>query len=304
MIEELFPSDLTNLLSSRFNISGLYEIRVRAEKPIYINYFGDYVPLRDKNQSIIYADLKLIDFIITRATEMSVYRYNSQIKQGFITTAKGVRIGISGEIVETEANEIRTIKNPSSLVIRIPHEIKNASIEIIPYIIDSFGVKNTLIISPPGCGKTTIIRDISRVLCLQDRVYNVLIVDERYEIAGAENGASRLDIGLTADVISGGTKAFSFSNGIRTLKPDVIITDEIGSKADAVAIKQASLSGVKIIATAHAKDEEDIKRRSNFIDLLDSKIFERIIVLSQKKGMGTIEAVFNAEFEPLNCNKW
>lgn len=299
MIKNLFPLQIINLIYSKFNINGIYEIRIRTQKPIYVNYFGDYVPLRDKNFQTIYADKKLIDYVITQATEMSVYRYNSQIKQGFITTQNGIRIGLAGEIVETEDNFIRTIKNPSSLVIRIPHEIKNCAHEIMPYIVDERGIKNTLIISPPGCGKTTIIRDIARTLSLNEKVYNILIVDERYEIAGAEGGNLRLDVGETTDVVSGGTKEFSFLSGIRTLKPDVIITDEIGSKKDAVAIKLASLSGVKIIATAHAQNEQEILKRNNFIDLINNRIFETIIVLSSKKGMGTIEAVLNSNFNPI-----
>lgn len=280
-------------------MSGVYEIRIRAEKPIYINYFGEYIPLRDKTSEIIYSDKKLIDYIITRATEMSVYRYNSQIKEGFITTSKGVRIGIAGEIVETETSEVRTIKNPSSLVLRIPHEIKNCANEVMPYIMDCHGVHSSLIISPPGCGKTTFIRDIARALTQTEKINNILVVDERFEIAGGENGAPRMDVGLTTDIISGGTKTFAFNGGIRSLRPDVIITDEIGTKSDAIAIKQASLSGVKVIATAHAENEQELRKRNNFIDLFESEIFERIIVLSSRNGMGTVETILNSKLDPM-----
>lgn len=299
MIKDIFPLSLSEIILSRFNIAGIYEFRIRVDKPIYINYYGEYIPVRNSSQSIIFADQKLIEYIISHVTEMSVYRYNLQIKQGFITTQKGIRIGLAGEVVQSEDGEIKTVKNLSGIVIRIPHEIKNCASEIMPYIVDCNEVKNTLIISPPGCGKTTFLRDISRQLSYQERMYNILIVDERYEIAGAENGIPRMDVGLTTDVISGGNKTFAFNNGIRSLKPDVILTDEIGSKPDAIAIKQAMHSGVKVIATAHAGTVLELKKRAAFTELFKDKVFERIIVLSTKRGMGTVDAILNADLDQI-----
>lgn len=299
MIKRLFPFSVAELITSRFSLAGIYEIRIRTEKPIYINYFGEYVPLRDSSRSIVYADKKLIEYIITHTTEMSVYRYNSQIRQGFITTQEGVRIGLAGEIVQDENGEIKTIKNLTSIVIRIPHEIKDCAVEIMPHISDGREIKNTLIISPPGCGKTTIIRDIARKLGEETRIYNVLVVDERYEIAGAENGVPRMNVGETTDVISGGNKEYSFLNGIRSLNPDVIITDEIGLNSDAFSIKNAILSGVKVIATAHAKNILELKKKPVFSKFLKDKIFERIVVISDRNGMGTLENIFNSNLEIL-----
>lgn len=298
MIKRLFPFSVAELITARFNLTGIYEIRIRTEKPIYINYFGEYVPLRDSIQSVVYADKKLIDYIITHSTEMSVYRYNSQIRQGFITTQEGVRIGLAGEVVQNENGGVKTIKNLTSIVIRIPHEIKDCATEIMPYI-NNGGVKNTLIISPPGCGKTTIIRDIARQLSEAECMYNILVVDERYEIAGAENGVPRMDVGATSDVVSGGNKEYAFINGIRSLKPDVIITDEIGLNSDAFSIKNAILSGVKVIATAHAKNLLELKKKPVFSKLLKDKIFERIVVISDRNGMGTLENVFDSNLELL-----
>ena len=162
MIKDILPEALAELILAQYSFAGIYELRIRTDKPIYINYFGDFLPLRGENQSIVYADRKLIGFIIARVTERSVYRYNTEIKQGFITTPSGMRIGIAGEVVNSDDGGIKTIKNLSSIVVRVPHEIKNCSSEILPYIVDSMGVRNTLILSPPGCGKTTIIRDIAR----------------------------------------------------------------------------------------------------------------------------------------------
>lgn len=295
MIKNLFPIDILNLLSNNFNFNGIYEVRVRINKPIYINYFGEYVSLKSKSGERIFAEKKLVDFILSRATEMSVYRYNSQIKEGFITTSGGIRIGLAGEVVDAEGLDVRTIKNPTSLVIRVPHEVKNCANQVLPYIVDSGGIKNTLIISPPGCGKTTFIRDIARALSYEKEIINSLIVDERFEISGF----STLDVGATTDVILGGNKEFAFTSAVRALRPDVIITDEIGTKSDAYAIKQASLSGVKVIATAHAKNEQELKLRTPFIDLINNKIFERIVVLSRREGMGTVEDILNEDLDPI-----
>lgn len=299
MLRNILPISLAQLITTKFNIAGIYEVRIRTAKPIYINYFGEYIKLRDSSQSVIYADPKLIEYVITHTTEMSVYKYNSQIRQGFITTQDGVRIGLAGEVVQDENGEVKTIKNLTSLVIRIPHEIKDCAVEIMPFIADCFEVKNTLIISSPGCGKTTIIRDIARQLGRGERLYNILVVDERYEIAGAENGIARMDVGTTADVVSGGNKDYSFTNGIRSLKPDVIVTDEIGFKSDVFSIKNAILSGVKVIATAHAKDLSELKKKPVFSGLIRDKIFERIVVISSRDGMGTLEQIFNSDLEPL-----
>lgn len=302
MLRALFPPEICKLINSRFNMSGVYEIRVRIDKPIYINYYGEYIALKGEFGEVYYSDKKLVEYIIASATDSSIYRFNNQIKEGFITTETGIRIGLAGEVVK-ENYEVKTIKNLSGLVIRIPHEIKGCSREIMPFIVSSNNINNTLIISPPGCGKTTILRDICHQLSLEPRLYNILVADERFEIASVDRGIPRMDVGLTSDVISGGDKDFSFSVGIRSLKPDVIVTDEIGSKSDAVAIKQASLSGVKVIATAHAETIRDLKNKVNIWDLVKNKIFERIVILSSRKGIGTIEDILDSEFVSL-INLW
>lgn len=304
MVGEILPYEISEIIKSRFNEFGIYEIRVRANKPIMINYYGDYIELRDKNHYPICADKKLLDYILLKATEMSVYRYNNQIKQGFITTASGLRVGLAGEIVLDENNSVRTIKNLSAVVIRVPHEVKNSASHIMPYIVVNGVVKNTLIIAPPGRGKTTIIRDIARNLSSETKVINSLIVDERYEIACVTNGECGLDVGEFSDVISGGAKSYSFGYGIRSLRPDVIITDEIGGEGDLACIKKASLSGVKVIATIHATNEQELKRRNDFNEILRSRIFERFVVLSSRKGMGTVEYILNGDLDPIVDNLW
>ena len=152
-------------------------------------------------------------------------------------------------------------------------------------------VKNTLIISPPGAGKTTLIRDITKKLSNEKNVTNILVVDERFEIAGAYN--AMFDLGDSVDVISGSKKSFAFEGCLKTMNPSVIVTDEISKEEDIEEIKQAIRSGVKVIATAHAENVNDLKIKKYLSSLIDGRYFERVVVLSKRNGVGTIESVYD-----------
>lgn len=300
MLKEILPPSLGSLIDNRYRYEDIYEIRIRCNMPIVINYLNRYEPLRNINGGQVYADKKLIDYILSRATDLSLYKYNNQIKNGYISVSGGIRIGIAGEVVLGDNNgEIKTIKNYSSVVIRIPHEIVGCADEIMEHIFDESGVKNTLIVSPPGCGKTTFLRDIARNLNKSEFPLNVLIIDERFEIASQEGGINYLDVGNYADVLSGATKEYGFYTGIRSMRPDVIITDEISSKSDIQGLKYASSCGVKVIASTHGYNHLDLKRKNNFVSLIEERVFDRYIILSAREGAGTIEMVLNSVFEPI-----
>ena len=303
MVKELLPRDLGEVVASKYNFAGIYEFRIRSGMPILINYLGEYIILRNLKSELMIADKKLVEYILARATDLSLYKYNNQIKNGFISVSGGVRIGISGEVVLGEDGIIKTLKNYSGLVIRVPHQIKGCSQKIMPYILDESGLKNTLIISPPGCGKTTLLRDVAREISHQDRVYNILIVDERYELAASENGVNTLDVGFMTDVLSGTSKEFGFYDGIRALRPDVIITDELATKNDVNAVKYAKNSGVKVVASVHGSSHLDIKQKTYFCSAIVERTFDRYVVLSDRNGVGTIEYILNSAFEPMWVNE-
>jgi len=292
-VRSILPEWLYEKISNDYLKDYLYEIRIRLGKPIIVGYKNNYekITFRDGyDNRFIIATADLIKYIISSATKHSLYAYNDEIKEGYITTDNGIRIGICGEVVYNNG-EISTLKNITSLNLRISHEVYNCSRKIIDLIASNGLVKNTLIISPPGAGKTTIIRDITKKLSNEKNVTNILVVDERFEIAGSHN--AMFDLGDGVDVISGSKKSFAFEGCLKTMNPSVIVTDEISKEEDIEEIKQAIRSGVKVIATAHAENVNDLKIKKYLSSLIDGRYFERVVVLSKRNGVGTIESVYD-----------
>ena len=236
--------------------------------------------MQSQNNDCYYATDNDLNHAIATATQNSFYSVSEQIKQMYLTYEGGIRIGITGEIVSTPAG-ITTIKHINSLNIRLPHQVKHFADVALNFICDGNKINNTLIVSDPGAGKTTLLRDICRGLSCQNTIHNILLVDERCEIANVINGRPTLSVGLFTDIISGGNKLVAFGQGIRSLKPNVIVTDELYSEEDYQAIKRASQSGVNVIASVHAKNQFELLNNIHAKDLIDSGIIKRIIVLSQ-----------------------
>ena len=302
MFNKLFPDEFCNLLK-KIPLDKITEMRLRLNKKIILAigtkyYYLSNNGLTGKEENALISEKYLIDEIVKRACENSVYAFDNQIKNGFITTLGGIRIGICGEAV-IEKGTIKTLKNINSLAIRFSHEIKGCSLPILPYLFkESF--LNTLIISAPGAGKTTLIRDILYQLSLKNYCFNVLLVDERFEIANCFNGAPSLDVGNFCDILSGCNKNFAFENGVRSLKPDIIATDEISNIKDYESIEYISSCGVSILASIHAKNIEDLKQKKDFENILKNKVFSRYIILSNRGGPGHIEAIYDENLRFLN----
>ena len=292
MLEEILPQTLLMAIKQNYNLNNVYEIRMRLNKPLVLNYFGKYVFAKNKYNERIMVSKNDIEAVISTATNNSLYAFNGQLKQGFITARGGIRIGVGGEVVLDDNFSIKTIKNPSSLNIRIPHQIKNCAHTALCYILNGT-VHSTLILAPPGAGKTTFLKDICANMSGENRIYQTLICDERYEIASVFQGEIFSNIGDCSDVISGATKDFAFKFGVRSMKPDVIVCDEIMGQNDATSIISAINSGVSVIATAHAKNISDALNRKDLKTLLEARVFKRIVVLSSKNGPGTYEGIYN-----------
>jgi stage III sporulation protein AA len=288
------------------DIKNLEEIRIRAEKPLMIlkrgqDYFINSNSANSTN-SISTTYLKKCEIIheeeLRRTLQLmsnySIYAIEEELKQGFMTLRGGHRVGFTGRGV-IEENKIKILKNISSLNIRIAREVIGCGNGIVSKLY-SEGVKHTLIVSPPGCGKTTMLRDVIRILSngsieLKLRGYKICVVDERSEIAGCYLGIPQRNVGIRTDVLDACPKAQGMIMLLRSMSPEIIAVDEIGSYEDSKAIEDAMNSGIKVIATAHGDSIEEIVRKSNIRNLIQDKLFDKIVILSRRNGPGTVEDI-------------
>lgn len=296
MLEKILPEKFYKILYEKVNLKAVNEIRLRADKPVIVNVSGRMFFLSENGvtsnlSGCLYASKIMIEDVIFRASECSIYSVNEQIKKGFIVTDDAIRIGIGGNLVE-ENGHIKTMTNFSSCNIRIPHIIKNCSLTAFRFIVEDKDVKNTLVISPPACGKTTFLRDFVFQLSERNIPFNILLLDERGE----------LDCGINSkfsDKIAFSTKKVGFENGIRSLSPDVIVTDELGQEEDIEAIRYASSCGVKVLASTHADSMETFCKKPLFSQIIKEKIFKRYVLLSKRNGPGTFEGIYDENFARL-----
>ncbi len=229
------------------------EIRITLGKPAMLCYNDGFEYIYKEDEPFI-CDEQSIKETLMLITDNSIYAANEKLINGFITLKGGHRAGVCGSVV-INGGKISAIKDISSINIRIKREIIGAADKVIKYIICDGQIQNTLIISPPQCGKTTLLRDIARTL---GRNRRVSIVDERSEIAAMYNGVAQNDVGLRTNVLDNCPKAEGIPLVIRSMSPEVVITDEVGAESDTSAINYAASSGVKIITSAHGGSVNDL----------------------------------------------
>ncbi len=296
MIDEILkvlPSYISNEII-RLNCSqNITEIRLRTKCKIII--------VCGKNEIVLdcITTPKVILDILLNVSKNSIYAIQNDLNNGFVVIRGGHRIGISGEVVYVDG-KIKNIKNICSLNIRVARQIYGCADRILSEIIVNNEFLNTLIVSPPGCGKTTLIRDIIRqtsngIPSLNFKGKNVALIDERGEIASVYEGVASLDVGVRTDIMSNVNKASGMKMMIRSMAPDIIATDEIGKKEDITAIKEAILSGVKVIFTMHGDSIKSILKNQNIKELLDLNIFSKIVILSNGKVPGIVEKVYDTQ---------
>lgn len=303
-IMQFLPGNIRQLLmkTGMQRLEFLEEIRLRGNKPVMIhNRQGDWFIDIHGNLTRLRRNLYLVkpeDMIRTLElmSENSIYAYQDEIKNGFITLKGGHRVGIAGRVV-LDNNSVRNIKDISGLNIRISREIPGCSSQVQKYIVTERNeVLNTLIISPPQCGKTTILRDLARVISdgVEESGFKGLkvgIIDERSEIAACFRGIPQKDVGIRTDVLDACPKAVGMNMMLRSMSPQVIVTDEIGNQGDKDAVMKVLNAGVKIITTAHGYNISELKTRQEVLNMMECRVFERYIVLSNLKGPGTLEEV-------------
>lgn len=285
------------------------EIRLRLAKPlcvagcnveIFVGVEGKAESAAEKAYLVSENDLKSS---LQLVCNFSMYSVEEELRNGFVTVSGGHRVGVCGRTV-IENGKVKTLKDISYMNFRVAKQIIGASDKVIGYLIRSpDSIYNTLIISPPQCGKTTLLRDLVRRLSSGsvDNLFKgmkISLIDERSEIAACSLGVPRNDVGLRTDVLDGCPKAEGIIMMIRSMSPEVVATDEIGRKEDADAVIDAVNAGVKVVTTIHGSSIGDFLNKQD-LNRIQKGVFERYIVLSRRKGVGTLEAVLDGKYNVL-----
>jgi len=274
------PSRLTEALLI-MGTKDIEEVRINAERNAAAVKNG---VLMDTG---IFIKREELSGVINSMCRGSLYAMQQSLSQGFITLAGGHRVGICGKCI-TENGVITHITDISAACIRISRAVYGAADEIMEYLEYRGKLYNSLIISPPGCGKTTVLRDAVRQL---GNRYRVCIADERSEIASLKNGVPAHDIGKYTTVMDSVPKEKGMIMLLRSMSPEIIATDETGSAGEEEAIYRIINAGVKILTTAHGYSERDILSRRHLGNLVEKGIFERIFILGRKNGVATVEKI-------------
>ncbi len=286
------------------NYGNLQEIRLRINAPLMVVY--------ENREYFVSMKYELTDciqdaFMITKneiretmeyISNYSLYAFEDEIRQGFITIQGGHRVGIAGKVI-LEDNRIKSIKHISFINVRLSHQVKGCADLVVPYMVneDRKNIFHTLIISPPRCGKTTLLRDIIRHLSNGEGIESgitVGVVDERSEIAACYMGIPQNELGIRTDILDCCPKADGMMMLIRSMSPQIIAVDEIGSREDIEAIEYVINCGCKLIATVHGSSIDDIKNKPILGKLVREKTFERYIVMDNRKNIGCIEEIYDA----------
>jgi stage III sporulation protein AA len=280
----------------------LEEIRLRCERPVMVvSSDGDYFLTSDgrfasAEEALIWHQQQATEFIeaISRA---SLYAMEDDVRAGFITLPGGHRVGLVGQAV-LQDGRLRTMKHIASCNVRLARAVVGAADRVLPALVRGNRLLHTLVVSAPGCGKTTLLRDVTRqvssgVPAIGLPGLRVAVADERSELAACWRGVPQLDLGPRTDVLDGCPKAEGIMLLLRSMSPEVIVSDEVGSDADAAALEEALFSGVTLLATAHGTSLEDVERRPGLARLVRRGAFERLVVLSRRQGPGTVEQIAN-----------
>lgn len=273
----------------------LQEIKLRIGQPLILVYKGEeLVPggIRDKPHIVTAEEIReTLDYV----SGYSLYAFEQEMRQGFITIEGGHRVGVTGQAI-LEEGKVRNIKYISSINIRMAHEVPGCADKVFPYITYNRQLAHTMIISPPGCGKTTLLRDIVRQVSDGNewvRGMTVGVVDERSEIGGSYMGIAQNHLGVRTDVLDGCPKAEGMIMLIRSMGPQVIAVDEIGMESDVHAIEYAMHCGCKMLVTAHGSSIEEIAKKPELDRMIEAQAFERYIVLENKEQVGQVSAIYD-----------
>jgi stage III sporulation protein AA len=287
-----------------FILQQVTEIRLRVGQPVLImigradNMLCSDGILRNEVTRAVTCTREDIIKALQLISRNSLYAFEQELQAGYITISGGHRVGIAGQAI-MDNGKLKALKNISSLNIRLAREQKGAADLVFPYVVSGGRIASSLIISPPRCGKTTLLRDLIRQISTGSLSHGfagaqVGLVDERSEIAGCWDGVPTVDLGPRVDVLDGCPKAVGMIMLVRSMAPQAVATDELGSVEDAQAVREALHAGVAVLTTVHGHDAADAARRPNIGDLVKDQYFDRFIILSDQPAIGTVEEIADA----------
>lgn len=289
-IVDVLPKSIANIITQYppERIEKMEEIRIRVSRPLEIICNG--LPIF---HSYVVSSEDAIQ-LLNKLGQYSIYTLEEELKRGYVTIQGGHRVGLAGKVI-TEHGSVKAIRDVTSFNIRIAKQKIGIANQLIPYLYDKYW-RNTIIIGPPQTGKTTLLRDIARMISSGSEsrrlpALKVGIVDERSEIAGCVKGVPQAKLGHRVDVLDACPKAEGMMMMIRSMSPDVLIVDEIGREEDSQAILEAVNAGVSLIVTAHGHQVSDLLKRPSLEGILKSGVFERFVELSRTKGPGTVKSI-------------
>lgn len=293
----------TIIKQADINWDELQEIRLRIQKPVILKYnaktcyLSEQGKITTRKEQLHIVTSQEIRQAMEYISSYSMYAYIEQLKQGFLTIRGGHRVGICGTVV-MDHDKVKTIRHISGLNIRVAHEVKGCADILYSRCTRMGKLIPTLIISPPGCGKTTLLRDMIRKI--SDEGQTVGVVDERSEIGACYQGVAQNDLGIQTDIMDACEKGQGMNMLIRSMAPDVIAVDEIGSKEDVEALFFCAYRGCSILATAHGKNKESLSKNPYMREIINKKMFQRYVILEQRNQPGYIAQIMDENGVVLN----
>lgn len=280
-IEKINPKDIDNIT----------EIRIRAERPLCVTLWGESFFLEKSGnltksfQNCLRTGFSEINNILKSLCRYSVYSYDKEISECFITIESGIRAGLSGTVSYSDGK--KTMRYINGINFRIPREVKDCGEKIYTRLLKNRPC-GIIICGSVASGKTTLLRDLCR-LC--GNRYIVSLIDERGEIAGCRDGVPQNDVGINTDIFDGFERSDGIVNSVRSMSPEIIFCDEISTEKDSDAMIKSAGCGVKFISTVHADSFENLVKRPYLYELINSGIFEYAVIMSGSSEAGKIKDI-------------